>query len=212
MTPAASCATTGTNTPGDIHLSRPPRIFAVVLAAGESRRFGDTKQLATVDGEPLVERSARRAARACGERSVLVAGHEAPKVIAAANDYCRFLLVNDRYADGMGTSIALAARALSSVADALLIVLADQPLVTAEHLASLTEAWSGDDDEIVASRFDGLSGPPLLLPRGTFADLRSLEGDQGARVLLRDDRFRLKSIDFEAAAVDVDTPEDLASL
>ncbi len=203
---------TGTNIPGKHRLNLPPRIFAVVLAAGESRRFGDTKQLATVDGDALVARAARRAATASGDRSVLVAGHDARRVIAAAGDYCRFLLVNDRYGEGMGTSVALAASALSDVADALLIVLADQPLVTAEHLGTLIDRWSGNDDEIVASRFDGVVGPPLLLPGKTFEDLRSLAGDQGARALLNDDRFRLTPIDFAAAAVDVDTPEDLANL
>ncbi|MDJ0909910.1 MAG: nucleotidyltransferase family protein [Woeseiaceae bacterium] len=189
-----------------------PRVFAVVLAAGESRRFGETKQLATVDGDALVERAAQRAATACGDRSVLVAGHDARRVIAAAGDRCRFLLVNDRYGEGMGTSVALAAKALSGVADALLIVLADQPLVTAEHLSSLIDSWSGDDDEIVASRFDGISGPPLLLPKKTFDDLRSLTGDQGAKALLSDDRFRMTAIDCAAAGVDIDTPEDLERL
>ncbi len=188
------------------------RVFAIVLAAGESRRFGDTKQLVTIDGEPLVERAARRAARACGARSVLVAGHDAARVIGAAKDHCRFLLVNERYALGMGTSVALAASALSPVADALLIVLADQPLVTAEHLTALVDAWSGDADEIVASGFDDAVGPPLLLPRKTFEELKRLDGDQGARALLRDERFRLTVIESETAAVDVDTPEDLETL
>ncbi len=189
-----------------------PRVFAVLLAAGESLRFGDTKQLATVDGEPLVERAARRPARECCNCCLLVAAHDAARVIAAAKDHCRFLLVNEHYRQGMGTSVALAARALSPVADALLIVLADQPLVTAEHLIALVDAWSGDDDEIVASSFGGAIGPPLLLPRKTFEELRELDGDQGARALLRDGRFRLTVIESEAAAVDVDTPEDLERL
>ena len=144
-------------------MNRPPRVFAVVLAAGESRRFGDTKQLATIDGEALVERAARRAAKACGNSSVLVTGHDADRVIAAARDHCRFLLVNESYAQGMGTSVALAASALSPVADALLIVLADQPLVPTKHLVALVDAWSGDDDEIVASSFDGA---PAFTPCG----------------------------------------------
>lgn len=193
-------------------MSPPPRVFAAVLAAGESRRFGSTKQLATVDGEPLVARAARRAASVCGDNCILVVGHDARRVIGAAGDRCRFLLVNDRYAEGMGTSVALTVRALSPVADALLIVLADQPLVTAAHLGSLIDAWSGDDDEIVASRFDGVAGPPLLLPSDTFDELRSLSGDRGARALLNDDRFRLTAIDCAAAAIDVDVPEDIATL
>ncbi len=189
-----------------------PRIFAVVLAAGESTRFGDTKQLASFDGETLVERAARRASSACGDRSVLVAGHDARRVMLGAKDHCRFLLINDRYREGMGTSLALAASALSPVADALLIVLADQPLVTAGHLQSLIDAWSGDDNEIVASSFDDAVGPPLLLPSNTFDELQGLAGDRGARGLLDDTRFRRTTIPCEAASMDVDTPDDLAAL
>lgn len=188
------------------------RVFGVVLAAGQSRRFGATKQLAMLDGEPLVRRAARRTARACGEQSVLVAGHDARRVIAAAGSHCRFLLVNDRFADGMGTSLALAASALSPAADALLIVLADQPLVTSEHLRQLIDSWSGRNDQIVASRFADAVGPPLLLPANAFATLRSLDGDRGAKALLDDKRFDVNLIDCDAAATDVDTPEDLAEL
>ena len=193
-------------------MSQEPRVFAVVLAAGESRRFGETKQLVNVAGETLVERAAHRAASACGDRSVLVAGHDAAKVIAAARDHCRFLLVNERYRQGLGTSVALAVRALSPVADAMLIVLADQPLVSEKHLNALVAAWSGADDEIVASGFDDAVGPPLLLPRKAFGELKDAEGDRGARALLRDDRFRHTVIDYEAAAVDIDTPADLDRL
>ncbi len=188
------------------------RVFAVLLAAGESRRFGATKQLATVSGEALVHRAARRAAEACGDLSALVAGHEAADVIAAAGSHCRFLLVNERYREGLGTTVSLAARALAPVADALLIVLADQPLVPAAHLRALIDTWSGDDDEIVASGFGSSNGPPLLLPRNTFEDLKALSGDQGARDLLDDSRFRLTVVQFEAAAVDVDTRADLDAL
>ncbi len=184
----------------------------MVLAAGESRRFGATKQLAMVSGESLVHRAARRAAQACGDLSALVAGHEATQVIAAAGGHCRFLLINERYVEGIGTTVSLAARALAHVADALLIVLADQPLVPTAHLRSLIEAWSGDDDEIVATDFGATHGPPLLLPRNTFEDLMTLSGDQGARSLLHDSRFRLTSVEFEAAAVDIDTPADLDAL
>ncbi len=188
------------------------RIFAIVLAAGASRRFGSSKQLASFDGDSLVRRAARLARQVCGDDSVLVVGHRADEIAAAAHGECRFLLVNDRYADGIGTSIALAVRALEHVADALLVLLADQPLITIADLEALLSAWPGEEDVIVASRFDGALGPPALLPRRSFGALRAQRGDSGARGLFDSGRFRVREVDCQAAATDVDTPADLERL
>lgn len=185
------------------------RVFAVVLAAGKSRRFGGIKQLADFDGERLVTRAARSARESCGSRSVLVTGYRAADVSAAAGDYCQFQLVNEHYEQGMGTSIALAAHALGDLADAILLLLADQPLVSSAHLRSLLALWSGDDDEIVATAYGQAIGPPVLLPCATFVDLKNLSGDLGARSLFADDRYRLRTIRYDAAGLDVDTRTDL---
>jgi len=123
-----------------------------------------------------------------------------------------FVVVNEDYRSGLGSSIATAARVCHGNADALLLLLADQPLVTAQHLRNLVESWSGSENEIVATTYAGTKGAPVLFPRGAFDALRSLTGDQGARVLLNDSRFSLKTVRFEPAAVDIDAPEDLASL
>jgi CTP:molybdopterin cytidylyltransferase MocA len=88
-------------------------------------------------------------------------------------------------------------------------MLADQPLITAGHLRALIDNWSGADDEIVATSFAESVGPPVLFPRACFDDIAMLEGDSGGKQLLHDERFRLATIQFEAAALDVDTPEDL---
>jgi molybdenum cofactor cytidylyltransferase len=112
----------------------------------------------------------------------------------------------------MGSSIARATEILADKASALLIILADQPLVTEEHLDSLLQRWTGSDTQIVASSYDNTRGAPVLLPDGCFPDLLLLDGDRGAKVLFDDPRFTLESIDFAPAAVDVDTAEDLARL
>lgn len=186
-----------------------PRVFAVVLAAGKSQRFGGIKQLADFEGERLVMRAARSARECCSRHSVLVTGYRAADVSAAAGDYCQFLLVNEHYEQGIGASIALAARALGDSADAILLILADQPLVASDHLINMLTLWSGDDDEIVATAFGDSKGPPVLLPRATFPDLKNLSGDLGARSLFSDDRYRLRTIRYDAAGLDVDTRKDL---
>jgi molybdenum cofactor cytidylyltransferase len=191
---------------------RTPIVFAAVLAAGRSRRFGRSKLLEAVDGQPLVRRAASIARAVCGDRSILVTGHDSTAVTAAAGHAAQFLIVNDRHEEGIGGSIALAARAVAHTADALLILFADQPLITVQHAEALTGAWSGAQDEIVATGFAGTVGPPVLFPRGAFDALGALSGDTGAKRILEDAAFSVRTVPFEDAAIDIDTPADLEKL
>ena len=186
-------------------------IFAIVLAAGTSSRFGRTKQLEVLEGETLVGRAMGVARTVCGIRSVLVVGHDSGPVVDAAGEL-GYVVVNDNYEDGIGGSIATAVRAVAHVADAILLTLADQPLVTAAHLESLIDAWSGNENEIIATSFADALGPPVLFPPGAFDSMSKLSGDVGARSLLGDETFNVKSIGFADAAIDVDTPDDLTRL
>lgn len=187
-------------------------VFVALLAAGQSSRFGSTKQTVGIDGIPMVQRALATAAEVCGNRVITVIGHDWESVLAACAAQAGFVVMNENYKGGLGTSIAAAARACCRSADALVVLMADQPLVTAQHLRTLVERWSGSATEIVASAYDGTEGPPVLFPRETFAELGSLGGDKGARALLRDPRFKLRTVPLEAGAVDIDTPMDLARL
>lgn len=189
-----------------------PTIFAAVLAAGGATRFGSTKQLAALDGMPLVRRAIVTAENVCEGRVLAVIGANAQAVFAAIDSEPCFVAVNDSYDKGLGGSIGTAARLCDKNADGLLLLLADQPLISPQHLRALINTWSGADNEIVASAYAGTVGPPVLFPKGAFQALCSLTGDQGARALFHDDRFRLRTVPFEAAAVDIDTPADLDAL
>ena len=184
-------------------------IFAIILAAGESRRFGSTKQLAEYEGGPLVERAVRLAEAICGEQSVLVAGNDWQKVLAACEPQRGFLVCNEAYASGIAASIACGVRSIAHVADAVLILMADQPLVTAAHLDGMVGQWRNAPNDIVVSEYSGVQGPPAIFPAQRFDSLMKLEGDQGARALLKDSGYSVSSIPFEPGAVDIDTPEDL---
>ena len=186
-------------------------VFAIVLAAGTASRFGRTKQLEILEGKTLVGRAMSVARTVCGIRSVLVVGHDSGPVVSAAGRL-GYVVVNDNYEDGIGGSIATAVRAIAHVADAILLTLADQPLVTAAHLESLIDAWSGDENEIIATSFADVLGPPVLFPPGAFDTLSKITGDVGARSLLGDETFNVKTIAFANAAIDVDTPDDLTRM
>ena len=187
-------------------------IFAIILAAGESKRFGSTKQLADYDGESLVLRAVRLVEAVCGDRSVLVAGNDWQKVLAACQPQRGFFVRNDKYDSGMASSIACGIGSVAHAAGAILILMADQPLVTAAHLNALVGQWRDAPRDIVVSEYSGVQGPPAVFPAQCFDSLMKLEGDQGARALLRDSEYSVSGIAFDPAAVDIDTPEDLHRL
>jgi molybdenum cofactor cytidylyltransferase len=184
-------------------------LFTVVLAAGKSSRFGSLKQLQEYAGNSLVGRAVRLAEETCGPRSILVAGKDWKEVAASCAPLRGFMVVNSEYEDGIASSISCGVRAVSSIADAVLLMLADQPLITQEHLQDLVGNWRDSPDSIVASAYAGTSGPPVIFPRRYFAQLMALEGDQGARSIIKSSPDRVRLISFEAAALDVDRPEDL---
>ena len=185
-------------------------IFAIILAAGESSRFGSTKQLSEYDGESLVSRAVRLAETVCADHTVLVVGNDWQKVLATCSPQLGFFVRNEDYQTGMASSIACGVGSLAHAADAVLLLMADQPLITAQHLDALILHWTVTPGDIVVSEYAGVQGPPAIFPARCFESLCELEGDQGARSILSDSRFSVSGIAFEAAAIDIDTPEDLA--
>lgn len=206
--------TSRNNEPGSVlpQAAPAPRLFAVVLAAGSASRYGSVKQLAQFSGEALVVRALRSAERLCAGHSVLVTGHAGSEVRAACTPLQGFFVHNDRHAAGIGTSLACGIAAIREVADGALIVLADQPLVTDEHLARLLSLWQEQPARAVASRYRGAIGVPAILPASDFPALMSLDGDIGAKPLLLAHGTALLLEDCDAAAIDIDRPADLEAL
>lgn len=187
----------------------PENIYAIVLAAGTSSRFGSSKQLATFRGETLVARACRLAESVCPRRTLLVTGHDALRVHAAAAGCCTAMRVNERYRDGLSSSIATGIGALLHVADAVLVTLADQAAIPAQALEELLVRYR-HSGRIVASAYAGTTGPPAVFPAACFDELLALEGDRGAKRLLHGDD--VLTVDLPEAALDVDNPEQLAML
>lgn len=186
-----------------------PNVYAVILAAGSASRFGSTKQLAEVHGVSLVARATATANSACADKTVVVVGHDAGAVIEELQGTQGFVIVNDSYSEGLGTSLARAATTISHVASAVIVMLADQPDISSKHLEDLIGAWNDGDFDIVTTTFSATQGPPVLFSSTCFDDLRQLSGDAGGKHLFGDSRFDLATVVFEPAAIDVDTEEDL---
>ena len=187
-------------------------IFAVVLAAGPSTRFGRTKQLEQFEGVSLAAGAIHKAESVCGAQSVLVTGKDWQKVADTCAPLAGYFVINTDYEQGLASSIACGVRAVAESADAILLMLADLPLVTTEHLTNLVNAWAESPQTIVASAFEDTLGPPIVFPKSDFDALMQLSGDRGARPIIDANKERVQAITCEEAAFDIDRPEDLAGI
>ena len=192
--------------------ARLPRIAAVVLAAGQSRRMGPAnKLLAEVDGAAMLQR-ALAAARASQAASVLVVtGHERDRIEAAVDAPT---VHNPDYADGLSTSLAAGIAALPEDIDGAVVLLADMPFVSAAHIDRLIAAFNPlEGRSICVPTFNGKRGNPVLWGRELFADMRGVSGDVGAKHLIGANGDLLVEVPMPDAGVlrDVDTPASLAN-
>ena len=184
------------------------RIGGLVLAAGEGSRFGGTKQLADAGGRPLLEHAL--AAVAALEPRVVVLGHEAEAIAAAVDLQGARPVVCADWHEGQSASLRCGVAALGDV-DGAVVVLGDQPRITAEAVAAVAGAPLGDAAAARAT-YGGRPGHPVLLGRGLLERAGELRGDVGFRDLL--DSVRVKDIEVGGLAdpVDIDTREELARL
>jgi molybdenum cofactor cytidylyltransferase len=153
------------------------KVCIVVLAAGRSERFGTAKLLAEFRGKPLLHHALSAAQGACPGNVCLVVGHDSDEISRAAAGLADTVITNKDFASGIGSSIACGVRACRDQADAILITLADQPLVSSSHLFELLNRWTGKQNEIIASRYSGISGPPVIFASALFDELEDLHGE-----------------------------------
>lgn len=187
---------------------RSKRVSGVLLAAGRSSRMGRPKQLLTWHGAPLVRHAAQTALNAQLSDVIVVIGAEALNVRAALADLPVRIVQNDCYAEGQAASIRAGVAALAPDAEAVMIMLVDQPLLQAATIDQLIAAWQ-PPWLIVAPQHTGQRGHPVLFARPLFDALRAITGDLGARNVIKAHADVLKVVEVADAGVviDIDTPE-----
>jgi len=185
-------------------------VGAVLLAAGESRRWGAAnKLLAPIDGKPMVRRTAEMILASSVRPVLVVTGHEAADVQAALVDLPLSFHHADDYADGMSASLRAGIDAVPADCPGALICLGDMPFVRPDTLDRLAQFHSGQ--AAVFPTWQGKRGNPVLLARSLFADVMKLTGDEGARTILRaiPDQVAELPIDDPGILRDVDRPDAL---
>ena len=177
-------------------------IGAAILAAGGSRRLGHPKQLLPFRGTTLLRAVAREVCAARCDRVAVVLGAHAGAVAPTIADLPIAPLSNVLWSEGIASSIRCAvAWAMQSALDALLLVVCDQPQLTAQHVDRLIAAHRATG-RAVASRYSDVAGVPAIFGGADYPALCGLSGDIGARGLCAASAM----IDWPEGAFDVDTP------
>jgi molybdenum cofactor cytidylyltransferase len=193
-----------------------PRIGALLLAAGQSRRMGGpNKLLAEIEGVPMVARVAQRLLASRARPIVAVLGNRADEIDAALGRLPVERVRNPDFAAGLSTSLKCGLAALPVDLDGVLVCLGDMPLVSGRHLDRLIAAFNPlEGRAIVVPTRRGKRGNPVLWAKRFFSEMAQIAGDVGARHLIGEHAELVAEVemDDDAILVDIDTPEALAAL
>jgi len=190
-----------------------PFVSAVILAAGASTRMGRPKLAIPVRGTPMIRRIVAAALASRCSEAIVVLGTHADLYRSLLDGLAVRIVENRDPTEGMASSIRAGIEAVSPDASGAVILLADQPFVSAEVIDRLIEAVASDRRRIVASEHHGAATPPVYFPRAYFPELLALEGDRGARSVIQAHPRECVLVPLpESCAADIDTSEDLSAI
>jgi molybdenum cofactor cytidylyltransferase len=184
-------------------------IGGLVLAAGAATRFGAPKQLADLDGIPLLEHSLRTMTATPVGRVVVVLGSGADEITVAVDLHGADVVVCSRWEEGQSASLACGLAELAGC-EAVVVTLGDQPRISADAVRRVIAARNGA--AAVRATYGGNPGHPVLLEEELFEPLRNVSGDKGARNLLCSVQVLDVPCDDLGGGEDVDTPAELDAL
>ena len=180
----------------------------LILAAGRSRRMGKPKQLLKVGAKTLLQRAIETALGASAGAVYCVIGAQATAIREHIRGYPIHILENTEYNTGLSSSLKCGIEAVEKGhLRSVLVLLADQPKITAQHLKALLRAHEEAAPAIVATGYPHGLGVPAVFSRVHFARLKGLQGDKGAREILNSNRDKAIGVPF-TDLVDIDTPQD----
>ena len=181
-------------------------IYGFVMAAGASRRFGDIKQLAKIDGVSMVRRSYNILNKVLKGRTYLVVGSNAEFIVRDFQE--ANTIYNRQWSKGLGSSISFVATQMENEpkCSGVLITLGDQVKLSEQDYQKLVDVYDGE--KIVVSSYSRKKGPPAIFPRKYFEQLMNLKGDNGAKEVIRKNSNFVISCKVDNASFDIDFKDD----
>jgi molybdenum cofactor cytidylyltransferase len=190
-------------------------IGVILLGAGASSRLGTPKQLMLYDGQTLLQHSLQVAGSSIAHPVVVVLGAHADTIKRDIDSGDAHIVVNATWQEGMASSIRYGINALVRInpfAEGAVLMVCDQPFVTASLLNDLITARQLSGNPIITCSYAGTFGPPTLFHKSIFPELLQLKGDVGARSILRQHANEVEVISFPEGSLDIDTKEDYQKL
>jgi len=187
-------------------------ISAIVLAAGESKRMGQPKQMLPWQGETLLRRVLKNVLRSDADDIILVLGHEAKKIKSSLSEFPVKIVINRDYKQGMASSLRQGLLAMDQASEAFLVILADQPGIGSDIINQVIRAFQQSDPQrgICRPVCHGRQGHPVLIGVQYLPEALQLQGDVGARQILMNNPSDILEIETQqnVIAMDMDTPEE----
>jgi molybdenum cofactor cytidylyltransferase len=185
-------------------------ISGIVLAGGTSSRLGQPKQLMELGGRPVLQYAVEAAAAGGLDELVVVLGHRAEEVAAALTLPANArTVVNPDYATGQASSLRTGLAAASPSCEAAVLLLGDQPAMRPVDIRAVVDAYRCGAGPVVQGNYRGVPSHPVLFDRSVWPDLLAIEGDRGARDLIKGHPDWVVRVELDAdVPADLDTMED----
>jgi len=188
-------------------------IWAVILAAGESRRMGTQKLLLPFGEATVIDAVVRTALASRLDRALAVLGSDRDAIRLKLAPYGVEFAINEDFAKGMLSSVQAGFKALPADAEAAVVMLGDQPFLPAKVVDAIVEAYSESRKGIVVPAFRGRRGHPVLIDLKYRDEVLGLDPADGLRQLMRAHAEAIFEAEVEDANIlrDLDVPEDYAN-
>jgi molybdenum cofactor cytidylyltransferase len=187
----------------------------IMLAAGKASRMGKPKQLLIYQGSSLISHAVKVGLNSICEPILVVLGAYAELIKPEIDKLAVEIVENPDWETGMSSSIRAGIAGIkesNSNLDAVIIALADQPLINVKVFNKLIQKYQETGNRIIASSYDDIVGVPALFDCALFGELILLEGDRGAKALMRKYQDEVLTIEIPEAGIDIDTPDDYEKL
>jgi molybdenum cofactor cytidylyltransferase len=189
-------------------------VSAILLAAGESKRMGQPKQLMPFGRSTILEQTLDNLLNSRVNEVIVVLGHRAGEMREVIVDRPVKVAVNPAYHEGMGTSVVAGLNLVDDGARGIMLALADQPFVDSKTIDRLIQEFLNHDKGIAIPVYRGRRGHPIIFSTGYKGELSKLKGDIGGRQIIKEhpDDILEVAVDAEGINIDINTPSDYNSL